>query len=270
MTDKAEEYNGMLVKRERLKDPSPHIALYLVTYISQGLKVKGYLVIPEHTTPCRALLYCRGGIGRVGMVRVERIVSLSKRGYVVFAPFYRGNAGGEGKDFFGGDDRYDVFYAIPFIQSLAEVNQESIVAFGFSRGAIMALLAARECPEIGPVIVWGGVSDLTLTYEERVDLRRMLKRVVGHPFKQPEEYRKRSPIYWIEEIHNPIMLIHGTHDEKVGVEHAMRLSNELEKNKKNYDIQLFEGLGHTFSKELDDKALDMIFQWIQKQDFCYN
>lgn len=252
-----------MIEKERLETFYPDISLYLVTYMSQGLKVKGYLVIPERSEPCPALLYCRGGIGKVGMVRIERVVSLAQYGYVVFAPFYRGNEGGEGRDGFGGDDRYDVFHAIPMIQSLKEVKQGPIVVWGFSRGAIMALLAAKECPEIGKAVVWGGVSDLFLTYEERVDLRRMLKRVVGHPKKQPEEYQKRSPVYWIQEVNKPILIIHGTEDEQVGVEHAIRLNEALEKNKIEYQIELFEGSGHIFSEKKNKEALDLIFKWIQ-------
>ena len=29
------------------------------------------------------------------------------------------------------------------------------------------------------MILWSGVSDLAQTYEERIDLRRMMKRVIG-------------------------------------------------------------------------------------------
>jgi dipeptidyl aminopeptidase/acylaminoacyl peptidase len=262
-----EGYDGQLVSKTRLTDPEPGIRLFQVTYLSQGLRVKGYLIIPASESPLPALIYCRGGIRSVGMVRVTRVLTLAKHGYVIFAPFYRGNEGGDGREDFGGEDRYDVYHAIPFIQSLSEVSQGSVAVLGFSRGAMMALLAARDCTAVGPVVVWGGVSDLFLTYEERVDLRRMLKRVVGHPKKQPEAYESRSPVYWVKEMNKPVLIIHGKEDDKVGVEHAYRLANELEKQKTIFAMHIFDGMGHTFSKSEDQQALAMVFDWIEKHRY---
>ena len=51
----------------------------------------------------------------------EELISMAKHGYVVFAPYYRGNEGGEGREDFGGEDRFDLFHAIPMVQSLEEV-----------------------------------------------------------------------------------------------------------------------------------------------------
>lgn len=43
----------------------------------------------------------------------------------------------------------------------------------------MALLTAIQFPETASVVTWGGVTDMFLTYVERKDLRRMMKRVIG-------------------------------------------------------------------------------------------
>lgn len=259
--------DGMLVERESLRSLAKGIKLYLLTYISQGLKVKGYLAAPEAGVPGPGLLYCRGGIRKVGMVRKRRIFSLARRGYVVFAPFYRGNEGGEGREDFGGEDRFDVYHAVKLMQSLPEMVPGPVPLIGFSRGAIMAMQAAKECPEVGPVVVWGGVSDLFDTYEERVDLRRMLKRVVGHPRKQAEAYEQRSPVYWIEQVKVPVMIVHGMNDMQVSVSHARKLAEALERAGKDYAMELYEGLEHRFPREDDERALDTVFAWIKrKQD----
>lgn len=256
--------DGAIVFKLRLDDPAPGIALFCITYVSQGLKVKGFFAAPE-ITPCPGLIYCRGGIRQVGMVRTERIVPLAQRGYAVFAPFYRGNEGGEGREDFGGEDRYDLYNAVKVMQSLPEVQPGSVPLMGFSRGAIMALLAAKECDGVGPVIVWGGVSDLLLTYEERVDLRRMLKRVVGHPEKQRQEYIRRSPIYWVGEIRSPVLIVHGSADDNVGVEHARRLAAALEAADKEYAMAIYEGRGHVFPEPYQQQALDFIFNWLNSK-----
>ncbi|MCM3269635.1 alpha/beta hydrolase family protein [Paenibacillus elgii] len=254
--------DGTLVQREILRSLAKGISLYRLTYISQGLQVKGYLAVPDSAMPVPGLIYCRGGIRKVGMVRKRRIFSMARRGYAVFAPFYRGNEGGEGREDFGGEDRFDVHHAITLMQSLPEVQSGPIPLIGFSRGALMALLAAKECEGAGPVVVWGGVSDLLDTYEERVDLRRMLKRVVGHPRKQAECYERRSPVCWADAIRVPVMIVHGTADAQVSVEQARKLGLALEQAGKEYTMELYDGLGHRFPKEDDERALDAVFGWI--------
>jgi dipeptidyl aminopeptidase/acylaminoacyl peptidase len=126
---------------------------------------------------------------------------------------------------------------------------------------MMALLAARECSEAGPVAVWGGVSDLFDTYEERVDLRRMLRRVVGHPKKRPEAYEDRSPRRWVDKINVPVLIIHGTADVQVGVGQARRLADALEAAGKTYGLRLYEGVGHAFPADAERDALSAIFAW---------
>ena len=53
---------------------------------------------------------------------------------------------------------------------------------GFSRGGLQGLLTFNDLP-VDSYMIWGGVSDIHLMYEERVDLRGMLRRMVGHPKK---------------------------------------------------------------------------------------
>lgn len=255
--------DGQLISREPIRCFAKQISLFILTYISQGLKVKGLLAVPDGEGQRPAVIYCRGGIKRVGMVRKRRIISMAKRGYVVFAPYYRGNEGGEGHEDFAGEDRFDLFHAIPLVQSLEEVMPGPVSLIGFSRGAVMAMRAARECSGVGAVVVWSGVSDMLDTYEQRVDLRRMLKRVVGHPKKQEQAYIDRSPAHWAHEIDLPIYIIHGTKDSQVDISHAKKLANALEQAGRSYTMALFQGLDHRFPRKEDEKALDDVFAWLR-------
>lgn len=256
--------DGEVVHRVRLDDPAEGIALYDVAYLSQGLQVKGLLALPEKT-PAPGLVYCRGGIGRVGMVRQERLVSLAKRGFAVFAPFYRGTGSGEGRDEFGGDDRYDLYAAVRLLRESPDTLDAPVAVFGFSRGAMMALLAAAECDGVGAAVVWGGVSDLFLTYEERVDLRRLLKRVVGHPRKDEAEYVRRSPARWAERIRVPVLIVHGSADTNVGVEHAWRLARALEAAGKEFSLAVYDGRGHVFLPAYEEETLDYLTDWLRRK-----
>ncbi|RXT02852.1 S9 family peptidase [Ammoniphilus sp. CFH 90114] len=240
--------------------------LYLISYVSQGLIVKGYLAIPRGNGPFPLLVYCRGGIKNVGMTKLAWVSRFVEQGFIVFAPFYRGNRGGEGREDFGGEDRYDVLETIPWLMEHPLVDAKRMHIFGFSRGSLPALYAAMEYDCFRSVVVWGGVSDMVLTYEERVDLRRMLKRVIGGPpWKKPEEYRYRSPLYRVEELKAPVLIVHGAEDRLVGVEHAHRLSSALHKAGIQYTMRIYEGLGHLFPPEERERAVVSMFSWMEEQ-----
>ncbi|MFP3361840.1 S9 family peptidase, partial [Planococcus sp. SIMBA_143] len=64
-----------------------------------------------------AFLYLRGGIKGVGMVRPARIAQFASHGFIVFAPYYRGNLGGEGNEDFAGDDREDALSGVELLKN---------------------------------------------------------------------------------------------------------------------------------------------------------
>ncbi|MFC0473172.1 alpha/beta hydrolase family protein [Halalkalibacter kiskunsagensis] len=213
-----------MINKIRIPSPHPRIHLYLILYMSSGYLVKGYMAIPQWGQKFPGLLYLRGGIKSVGMVRVQRVIQWAAEGMVVMAPFYRGNKGGQGQEDFCGSDREDAFSAFDLLKEHPQVDPTSLHILGFSRGGVMALLTAIERPEVNSVTCWNGVSDMVLTYEERIDLRRMMKRVIGGtPNKYPERYAWRTPLLSVAKIKAHVLIIHGEKDEHVSVRHAYRL-----------------------------------------------
>jgi len=218
-----------------------------VTYWSGEYKVKGYLIEPKKKGLYEGMVYLRGGIKRVGMVRIARIMQYAAEGFVVFAPFYRGNEGGEGVEDFGGEDRYDAFAAYELMNSHPMVKEDRVHVVGFSRGGIMAALVASVF-EPASMITWGGVSNCTLMYEERPDLRKMLRRSFSGDPKQAEKtYLARSPITMAKTITCSVLIIHGQIDQHVSVEHADQFHDELLINNKQSEKWMIENRGHILS-----------------------
>lgn len=275
-----------------------------LTYKSNHLKVKGYIAMPygysmpvselkQHITSLYqdsdlpmtevatnitphqqdvttkkwpVLIYCRGGIGRVGSVKTNWLEQFSLHGHLIIAPCYRGNEGGEGRDQFGGDDLEDVLSAYELARSLPFVDPERISIMGFSRGSINATQAVVRLPQIYKLILWGGVSDLTQTYEERIDLRRMMKRVIGGtPNKLPEAYLSRSPVHLAEQIHCPVLIMHGTEDIQVHPSHGLNMYNRLLSCGSTVDLHTYQGYGHHLPKGIHEDAIAKMFQWINSE-----
>ncbi|SDH64048.1 Prolyl oligopeptidase family protein [Alteribacillus persepolensis] len=242
---------------------SPLATLYEVTYKSASYSVKGCLGIPAKPGTYPGILYLRGGLKKVGMVKQDWIKELTQQGYVVFAPYYRGNAGGEGKEDFCGNDREDAVQAFDVLANVAETANQDLHVMGFSRGAVMALFTAME-RNVSSVIVWGGVSDMRLTYEERPDLRRMLRRVTGGtPDVKPRAYQWRTPLHDIVHIHVPVFIIHGEKDEHVSIEHAYRLERALYERGQPVKTLFYPEMPHHFSEDAKRYVMQQIAQWIQ-------
>ncbi|WP_226670292.1 alpha/beta hydrolase family protein [Metabacillus litoralis] len=258
--------NGEIITKMKFPSPNPNVQLWVITYLSNKLKVKGLLAEPKGEGSYDGFLYLRGGIKNVGKVRVGRIVQFASEGFVVMAPFYRGNQGGEGNEDFAGDDRYDAIGAIGILRKHPMVNPHRIHVFGFSRGGVMALLAGIASSEVKSIVTWGGVSDMFLTYVEREDLRRMMKRVIGGPpTKFPKRYVWRTPLYELEKLNSPVLIIHGVKDKNVSVEHAYRLEKRLKELKKPVESWYFNDFTHYFPPHINRDTVHNLCVWMKKQ-----
>lgn len=256
--------DGQILSIQKFPSPNPMIELSVVTYFSDGLKVMGLLAEPKGDDCYDGFLYLRGGIKNVGKVRPSRIVQFASEGFIVFAPFYRGNQGGEGNEDFAGEDRNDAFAGYKLLKEHSRVNR--IHVFGFSRGGVMALATAIEFPEIASVVTWGGVSDMFLTYLERKDLRRMMKRVIGGtPTKYPERYRYRTPLFELERLKAPVLIIHGVRDDNVSVEHGYLLEKRLKALNKPVDCWYFDSYTHYFPPTINRQVVADLTKWMKNQ-----
>lgn len=216
----------------------------------------------ETMAPLPGLVYCRGGIGHVGKVKTDWMRRFASHGFVVFAPYYRGSQSGCGRDEFGGLDVVDVIRAFELLCKLEIVDPSRISLMGFSRGAINA---AKTALSVKPhrLVLWGGVSDLKQTYEQRVDLRRMLRRVIGGtPTKVPVQYIERSPIGFAESTPCPVLLIHGEHDEQVLVEHSDAMFAQLVKAKKSVKYLRLKGFGHHLPPPVHEAVVDYMMEYL--------
>lgn len=256
---------GSIIDKRRYPSPHPDIDLFLVTYLSNGLLVKGLLAEPKTNEIIDGFLYLRGGIKNVGKVRPGRIIQFASQGFVVFAPFYRGNQGGEGEEDFAGEDRWDAIAGFELLKQHKKVNPNRVHIFGFSRGGIMALWTAIYCQDAASLVTWGGVSDMVLTYLERIDLRRMLKRVIGGtPNKLPDEYKNRTPLYNIDKITCDVLIIHGEKDENVSIEHANSLRTRLKDQGKSVEAWYFKDYTHYFPPKMNRQIVADLTKWMKE------
>lgn len=258
--------NELVVSSRRYPSPNPHVILTEITYWSEGLRVKGLLAEPKKEGHYEGILYLRGGIQHVGMVRPSRIAQLAYQGFIVFAPYYRGNRGGEGRDTFAGEDRMDVYHAVDVLKAHSSIIKERIHLLSFSRGGIMSLWSAVMRDDLISAVTWAGVSDVVTTYYERKDLRRMMRRVIGGtPQNSVENYEQRNALGRIEEIEIPYLIIHGEKDQHVAIEQAYLLEKQLKAHNKKYTTMYFPNYTHYIRPQHNMEIVHQLCTWMKNQ-----
>lgn len=259
--------DGTIEKRRIYPSPNPNVNLEEITYWSDGLKIKGLLAEPKANGIYEGIIYLRGGIQHVGMVRPARIAQIASNGFIVFAPYYRGNRGGEGRDEFAGADRLDAINAVDVLKQQTKVDANRVHLFSYSRGGLMALWTAVLRDDITSVVTWSGVSDIVSTYYERQDLRRMMKRVIGgNPNNNPNAYRDRTVLDRVSEITAPILIIHGMQDDNVSFEQALLLEKTLEENDNVYETLYFPKFTHFIPPIQNVQIVKELCAWMRNQE----
>ncbi|MNP33982.1 Prolyl oligopeptidase family protein [compost metagenome] len=93
----------------------------------------------------------------------------------------------------------------------------------------------------------------------------MLKRVVGgSPQKIPESYQSRSPIYMVDKIHCPVLVMHGTQDTQVDFSHGLNLYHQLIDIGVPTTFHRYDNYDHHFPLPTHLVATERMFQWISQ------
>lgn len=243
-----------------------------ITYLSEGLKVKGYIAYPKDQTqkyPC--IIWCRGGIGNAGAIDEFNASGIfgqiASWGYVVFASQYRGNAGGEGKDEFGGDDVNDVLNLVTLADEIECADNSKWGIEGWSRGGMMTYLTLTRSNIFKAAIVIGGIANLRCNSEESRFMKRLYEVTMGKAstddFKQRCE--SRSIINFPEKLskNTQLLLLHGTADDRVLVHDSIDLAEKLKALNLPHELTLYENGDHflkSHRKEVNEKRKE----WFKK------
>lgn len=245
------------------------IIIYDITYMSDGLRVKGYLAKPKAAGTCPAIIWNRGGNREFGLLKSSSLSPYAQNGYVAIGSQYRGNAGGEGHEEFGGADINDVLNLIPLLKCMPNVDADRIGMVGFSRGGMMTYIALKEqtlrgTNDIKAACTVGGLADLFMGAKERPDMVSGVYTplIGGSPSQVPKEYEARSATYWADKINVPLLIQHGEADWRVSVEQAEKLAQELEKYGKVYKLITYPDDDHGLSGH--NGGLDEILKWLSQ------
>ena len=182
---------------------------------------------------------------------------LVAKGYTFIAPNYRGSTG-YGVAFeqsnyndWGGGDMQDVLHAARYLRTLPWIDLTRLAVFGGSQGGYLTNLCLARDPDY---LFACGVSKYGDAHIEsswalcKRDLRVYTEMMLGKPGLNREVYIKGSPLFQVENIKRPLLLLHGLVDDVVPPEASEILAEALRRAGKVFEYKTYAGEPHGFLK----------------------
>jgi len=242
----------------------PAVALERITYLSDSLKVSGYLARPAAEGRYPVVIWNRGGYREHGALDDFRAMlilgSTAQWGYVVLATQYRGNAGSEGTESWGDKDVDDALNLIPLAETLPFCDPRRIAIEGASRGGMTTYRALARESRFRCAIVHAGLADLFALAELRGQMRSWLDELFGDlsPAEKERELGRRSAVYFADRFpdHVPLLMLHGSADTRVPLSQSEALAAELARFGKPHRLVVIPGGGHVALKDGSYREVD--------------
>ncbi|HWS85860.1 MAG TPA: prolyl oligopeptidase family serine peptidase [Pyrinomonadaceae bacterium] len=255
---------------ERVRN-SPDLELLKIKYMSDGLKISGFIYKPKETAGKKlpAVIWNRGGAGDDTIITAANYLHfyemhrLASEGFVVLASQYRGYDGGEGKDEVGGADTNDVLNLFPLARSLGYVDMGRVFMYGFSRGAQMTLQAIRRGAPVRAAGVVGAPTDMWLSFQENPGIRNLLTaNWAGGEARREQNMEERSAVRWADRLNVPLLILHGGADPAVSPNHALALAKKMEETGNLYELVVYARDDHFVTRNFDDR-LRRTVEWFK-------
>lgn len=173
---------------------------------------------------------------------------LASKGYVVLDIDYRASAG-YGRDWrtaiyrwMGGRDLADHVDGSRWLQKEYGINPERIGLYGGSYGGFMTLMALLNAPkEFGAGAALRSVTDWSHYNHGYTG------GILNFPQDDSLAYRRSSPIYFAENLEDPLLMAHGMVDTNVHFQDIVRLSQRfIELGKTGWELAVYPVEDHGF------------------------
>lgn len=197
------------------------VRLESVTFTSGDGKtaIPSYLAIPDGGGPYPAVLILRGVAGPDdGYTEIAR--RLAEWGYVALLHGWKVR----GADPADTPVYDDLKGAMTFLRSVAEVDQKRLAVFGFCRGGVHAVMAARAHAEIRVVVVFHGFA-----------------------FRPSGAQAGVEPYDLVEGVTVPMLVLHGTEDERAPMADMRRMEARMRALGKLCELKVYDGARHGFA-----------------------
>jgi prolyl oligopeptidase PreP (S9A serine peptidase family) len=195
------------------------------------------------------------------------------KGYHIFCPNFRGSTG-YGSSFvklveqdWGEGPRKDCLAGMDWLFEQGISSREKLFVMGGSYGGYMTLLLAGRNPEyFKAAIDIVGVSNLFTFYNSVPEhWKPIMERWIGDPERDKERFIKDSPITYLDDMVNPMLIIQGANDPRVVKEESDQIVEALRAKGRDVEYLVFEDEGHGITKKANEKiAYARMVEFLQR------
>jgi dipeptidyl aminopeptidase/acylaminoacyl peptidase len=220
-----------------------------------GLQVPGFLFRPTHSNGCGLVNPHGGPSDQYGFHWDIFTQYLVAKGYTLLAPNYRGSTG-YGRDYerlnydnWGIGDTQDCLAAGKYLANLAEINAQKLAIFGGSYGGYMTNCCLARDPDytFACGIAKFGDANLVSSWAQcNRHLRLYSEIFLGHPAGKTKVYYDGSPLYQVENVQKPILILHGLEDDVVPPQASEEWVEALRKHGKTFEYKTYSKEPHGF------------------------
>jgi len=199
--------------------------------------------------------------------------ALLARGIGVFAPNVRGSAG-FGKKFVNLDNGplrvegvKDIKDCVDFLVSHKIADPKRIGIMGGSYGGYMTLAGLTEFPDLfaAGADLFGIVNFETFFAHTEPWMAAISTKEYGDPATQKDLLRQLSPLYKLDRVKAPLLVLHGANDTNVPLVEAQQVAEELKKRGVPVESVIFPDEGHGFRKMPNRvRSTVEIVRWFEK------
>ncbi|OUR60010.1 S9 family peptidase [Colwellia sp. 39_35_sub15_T18] len=225
-----------------------------------GYTLNGFMTLPiGKSSNIPTIVLPHGGPHARDYWQYNRQVQMfANAGYAVIQVNFRGSTGyGDafkeaGYENWGSKIQDDILLATKYAIQQGVADKNRLCIFGGSFGGYSALQSAIRSPDLFKCAIgYAGVYDLPLLYADG-DITTLrwgdayLNKTLG---VDEAKQIAQSPIYHVDKLKAPVLIIHGEDDLRAPISHANKLRAALEQQNHPYEWLVKDKEGHGFYKE---------------------
>ena len=259
---KQREYPGSEIKIEETVGSFGKFTSYVVSYLSDGLKIFALMNVPKNNKPAQGFPVVIVNHGFIEPSSYSTTASYKKisdfyanNGFLVLKPDYRGHAKSQGEA--GSLNRIlyavDVLNLISSVWGIQQANPEKIFMYGHSMGGDVTLRVLEVTEKVQAATLWAPVSApypenlLYFVRRHRPEMVQQIQTAIETTFAK-EDLVRASPIENTKFLKTPLIIHHGTSDESVPYSWSIDLNKKLNEAKKTHTFYTYNGEDHNFTR----------------------